>query len=146
MLRKIWRFLYVFAAVSFAATIAISAQAQPSDKNAQHKAILNDARSLIIRTIGAENNSVDIVTTEKAITVERINSNMNGSSHGARNNEATVIGPIVSQAIAEKPDFKAVIVIRVQYVSRTSSASKQRVLDTIEFRKDASGNFQFHQT
>jgi hypothetical protein len=146
MLRKIWRFLYVFAAVSFAATIAISAQAQPSDKNAQYKAILNDARSLIIRTIGAENNSVDIVTTEKAITVERINSNMNGSSHGARNNEATVIGPIVSQAIAEKPDFKAVIVIRVQYVSRTSSASKQRVLDTIEFRKDASGNFQFHQT
>jgi len=80
----------------------------------------------------------------KVVTVERINSNMNGSSHGARNSEATVIGPIVVQAIADKPEFNGILVIRVQYLRRSSQSSK--VVDTIEYRKDASGKFQFHET
>ncbi len=144
-MKMISRHLYVVVAgLVFAGTLAVSAQAQPSGKNGQHIAALNDARSLIIRTIGAEENSVVMVTTEKAVTVERINSNMNGSSHGGRDNEAIVIGPIVSQAIADKPEFKSVVAIRVQYVHRTSS--KDRIVDTIEFRRDAGGNFQFHQT
>ena len=71
---------------------------------------------------------------------------MNGSSQGARNNEVIVIGPIVSQAIADKPEFKGVIVIRIQYLRQPSPGSKAEVVDTIEFRKDASGKFQFHET
>lgn len=143
-MKMISRLLYVVAGVFFAGALAVSAQAQPSGNSGRHPTALDDARSLIIRTIGAEKNTVTIVTTAKAVTVERINSNMNGSSHSARNNEAIVIGPIVSQAIADKPEFKSVVVIRVQYVHRTSS--KDRIVDTIEFRKDAGGNFQFHQT
>ncbi len=143
-MKMISRLLYVAASVVFAGIVAVSAQAQPSGKNGQHVAALDGARSLVIRTIGAEENSVGIVTTKKMVTVERINSNMNGSSHGGRDNEAIVIGPIVAQAIADKPQFKSVVVIRVQYVDRTSS--KDRIVDTIEFRKDAGGNFQFHQT
>jgi hypothetical protein len=143
-MNAISRLLYVVAGVVFAGTLAVSAQAQPSGKNGQHVAALNDARSLIIRTIGAEEGSVVIVRTEKTVTVERINSNMNGSSHGGRDNEAIVIGPIISQAIADKPEFKGVVVIRVQYMQRTSA--KDKIVDTIEFRKDAGGKFQFHQT
>jgi hypothetical protein len=82
--------------------------------------------------------------------VERINSNMNDTSHdtshGARNSEALTIGPIVSQAIADKPGFKSVVVIRVQYLRRSSRGAKDEIVDTIEFRKDAAGKFQFHET
>lgn len=88
-----------------------------------------------------------IVTTQKnAVTVERINSNMNDTSHGARNSEAMTIGPFVSQAIADKPGFKSVVVIRVQYLRRSSPGAKDEIVDTIEFRKDAAGKFQFHET
>jgi hypothetical protein len=143
---RIPRLLYIVASILFAATLVISAQAQPLAKNGRQSATLDGARDAIIRTIGAEKDTVAIVTTAKTATVERINSNMNGSSHGARNNEATVIGPIMSQAIADKPEFKAVVVIRVQYLRRSSPGSKAEVVDTVEFRKDASGKFQFHET
>ena len=144
---KIARRLYVVASILFAGTLVISAQAQPSVKNSRQPATLDGARDVIIRTIGAEKNTVAVVATQKnVVTVERINSNMNGSSHGARNNEAIVIGPIVSQAIADKPAFKSVVAIRVQYLRRSSPDAKDEVVDTIEFRKNAAGKFQFHET
>jgi hypothetical protein len=146
MMRMISRRLFVVAGVFSAGTLLISAQAQPLAKNGQQPANLDGARDAIIRAIGAEKDTVAIVTTAKTATVERINSNMNGSSHGARNNEAIVIGPIVSQAIADKPEFKGVVVIRVQYLRRSSPGSKAEVVDTVEFRKDAGGKFQFHET
>jgi hypothetical protein len=129
---------YVVAIALFAGALVTSAQTQPT--------ALDDARSQIIKTIGAEKDAVVIVTTVKTVTVERINSNLNGSSHGGRNNEAAVIGPIVAQAIGDKPEFKDVVVIRVQYLRRSSPGSKDGVVDTIEFRKDAGGKFQFHET
>ena len=144
---KIPRLLYIVASILFAGALVISAQAQPSAKNGRQPTTLDGARDVIIRTIGAEKDTVVIVATQKnVITVERINSNMNGSSHGARNNEAIVIGPIVSQAIVDKPAFKSVVVIRVQYLRRSSPGAKDEVVDTIEFRKDAAGKFQFHET
>jgi hypothetical protein len=136
MRRMISKVLYVFASLLFVGGMVAYAQAQAP--------ALDGARNLIIQTIGAEKDTVTIVATGKVVTVERINSNMNGSSHGARNNEATAIGPIVVQAIADKPEFNGVLVIRVQYLRRSSQSSK--VVDTIEYRKDASGKFQFHET
>ena len=138
MRRVISMLRFVVAGFFFAGIWVTSAQAQPT--------ALDQARSLIIKTIGAEKGAVAIVTTEIAITVERINSNLNGSSHGARNNEAAVIGPILAQAIGDKPEFKGVIVIRVQYLRRSSRGSSDKIVDTIEFRKDAAGKFQFHET
>ena len=142
---RIPRLLYLVVSILFAGTLAISAQAQPSAKNGRQSANLDGTLDVIIRTIGAEKDTVLITTQKNAVTVERINSNMNGSSHGARNSEAMAIGPIVSQAIANKPGFKSVVVIRVQYLRRSSGA-KDEVVDTIEFRKDAAGTFQFHET
>ena len=138
MLKAISMLRYVVASVLFVGALMTFAQAQPT--------ALDDARNLIIKTIGAEKDTVAVVTTDKVVTIERINSNLNGSSHGARNNEAIVIGPIVSHAIADKPKFKGVVVIRVQYLRRSSPGSKDEAVDTIEFRKDASGKFQFHET
>ena len=136
MRRMISKVLYVFASLLFVGVVVAYAQAQAP--------ALDGARNLIIQTIGAEKDTVAVVANGKVVTVERINSNMNGSSHGARNSEATVIGPIVVQAIADKPEFNGILVIRVQYLRRSSQSSK--VVDTIEYRKDASGKFQFHET
>jgi hypothetical protein len=140
MLRMISKVLYILASLLFAGALVAYAQAQPSSNSGQKATALDGARNLIIQTIGAEKDTVAIVATEKVVTVERINSNMNGSSHGARNNEAMVIGPIVVQAIADKPEFNGILVIRVQYLRRSSQSSK--VVDTIEYRKDASGSAQ----
>jgi len=136
MLRMTSKVLYVFASLLFVGVLVAYAQAQGL--------ALDGARNLIVQTIGAEKDTVAVVANGKVVTVERINSNMNGSSHGARNNEAIVIGPIVVQAIADKPEFNGILVIRVQYLRRSSQSSK--VVDTIEYRKDASGKFQFHET
>lgn len=144
MLKMISKVLYVFASLLFVGAVIAYAQAQPSSNGARKATALDGVRGLIIQAIGAEKDTVDIVSTVKVVTIERINSNMNGSSHSARNNEAIVIGPIVGQAIADKPEFNGILVIRVQYLRRSSQSSK--VVDTIEYRKDASGKFQFHET
>ena len=62
--------------------------------------------------------------------ITRVNSNMNNATHGGRDNEATAIAGVVSKAIVGKPEFKRII----------------KIIDTIEYRADPRGNFQFHKT
>ncbi len=41
-------------------------------------------------------------------------------------------------------ELRSIHTIRVQYLARSKPASRDNIVDTIEFRKDASGAFQFH--
>ena len=68
---------------------------------------------------------------------------MNQPTEG-RNNEATAIASLVSKTIADKSEFKNIITIRVQYLSRAGTSTK--LIDAVEFRKDANGVFQAHMT
>jgi hypothetical protein len=101
-------------------------------------------QATISRTIGAQDGSVEITVSGNIITVLRINSNMNQSTHGSRGNEANAIAPIMSKAIAASPALKTLHTIRVQYVIRSAPAA-DKVIDTIDFRKDPSGSFEFHK-
>ena len=80
------------------------------------------------------------------LIITRVNSNMNNATHGGRDNEATAIADVVSKAIAGKPEFSAIISLRVQYLAREAGDKTGKVIDTIEFRADPSGKFQFHKT
>ena len=71
---------------------------------------------------------------------------MNNSTHGGRDNEANVIGPIVSKAIVGAPEFKSLHTVRVQYVVRPDSGGSTKVIDSIDFRKSPVGSFEFHKT
>ena len=72
----------------------------------EQPSVLAEIRTTIIRTIGAQPETVEIAVTENNLTVLRINSNMNKSTHGGRDNEANAIAPIVSKAISGRVEFK----------------------------------------
>lgn len=115
-------------------------------QNAQQNAVLADIQKSVIRTIGAQDNTVEVAVMGNILIVARVNSNMNSSTHGGRDNEATAIADVVSQAIFEKPEFNGIVSLRVQYIAREATDKNARVIDTIEFREDPNNKFQFHKT
>lgn len=100
----------------------------------------------IFKVIGAEAKTVKVTSSGGILLVTRVNSNMNGSTHEGRNNEAKVIAPVVAKKIGSNPQFGNVSTIRVEYVARSSPAAKSRIVDSVEFRKGPDGVFDFHQT
>jgi hypothetical protein len=59
------RLLYIVVSILFAGILVASAQAQPSAKNGRQSTALDGTLDAIIRTIGAEKDTVLIVTTQK---------------------------------------------------------------------------------
>ena len=123
----------------------LQAQVPPS-KEMPNPTVLTQIRTTIIRTVGAQPETVDIALTENTLTVLRINSNMNDATHGGRDNEANAIVPVVSKAISGTTEFKNINTITVQYVLRSAPDASTKIIDTIEFRKAPSGLFEFHKT
>jgi hypothetical protein len=137
----------IVAAVMLMAPARPIAHAQaPATGSSQLAAVFADIEKSIVRAIGAQPNTVAISQTGNIFVVARVNSNLNEASHGGRDNEATAIASIVSKEISGKPEFKNVIAIRVQYLVRSERSGGDKVIDTVEFRKDSTGAFQFHRT
>ena len=109
-------------------------------------ALSGELKTKIIRTIGAQPETIKISSANSIITVLRVNSNMNQSNHAGRDNEANAIAPLVAQMILAAPELKNVHTIRVQYVSRRAAGGADTVIDTVDFRKTPSGSFEFHKT
>ncbi len=121
---------------------AVDAQTNPAQQNA----FLEGIRASVVQTIGAQDKTVEMLIAGNIFVVSRANSNMNATSHGARNNEGAAIGSVVSKAIADKSEFRNIIAIRVQYLIRNQATADTKVVDTVEFRKDQNGVFQLHMT
>jgi hypothetical protein len=117
--------------------------AQPIEPAQQ--ALLTNIKQSIARTIGAESRTVEIHVTNRIFTVRLVNSKFNEGTPAGRENEAAAVEPIVSKEIAKTPQFKGIVTIYVQYVRR-GATGRTRVVDSIEFRKDASGAFRHHIT
>ncbi|MGE5852858.1 MAG: hypothetical protein ACM35E_06920 [Deltaproteobacteria bacterium] len=115
-------------------------------QQAQQASVPAEIRMNIIGTIGAKPETVEIAQVGNIITVLRINSYMNESTHGGRDNEANAIAPIVAKDISGNEKSKNVNTIRVQYVIRSASGTTNKIIDTIDFRKSPSGNFELHKT
>ena len=143
------RNLFVAALIAATAGLAelnvpLYAQAPQSAAAARNSNLAN-IRASIVWKIGAGDQTIEVTSTDKILTVLRVNSHMNQSTHTDRNNEAMAIGETVAGAIEGRSEFKSLIVIRVEYVSRPVGG-KARIIDTVDFRKDPKGIFQFHQT
>jgi hypothetical protein len=119
---------------------------ESASQSTPHAPILAYIRKSVIRTIGAQESTVNVIVRGNILTVARVNSNMNESTHGGRDNEANAIAPIVAKAISGKFEFKNLTTIRVQYVIRPTSSATEKIVDTIDFRKAPSGLFEFHKT
>jgi hypothetical protein len=132
------RFLLISAVVAVA-----HGHAQPLD--ATQQTILASVKETVARTIGAQSSTIEIHATSRIFTVRLVNSKFNEGTPAGRENEAAAIEPIVSKEIARTPQFKGIVTIYVEYVRR-GTTGRIRVVDSIEFRKDASGAFRHHIT
>jgi hypothetical protein len=63
-----------------------------------------------------------------------------------RNDDATTIVAGVLKAIADKTEYKSLYSIYILYADRAVGSSKNKVIDTIEFRKNQKGEFEIHLT
>ena len=133
------------AACMCTATMVLAQTPSPANDR-QRIATLKSIQTTVIRSVGAQDKSVEVTTTDNVLTVARVNSNMNNSTHSGRNNEAAAIASVVSKSITNNSALKNLNVIRVQYLVRGASAADGKILDTVEFRKNVTGKFQFHET
>lgn len=122
-----------------------SARAQTAPSAGERIGTLASMEKSIVKVIGAEAKIVKVTSSSGILLVARVNSNMNGSTHEGRNNEAKVIAPLVAKEIDGNPKFENFTIIRVEYVVRSSPAMKSKIVDSVEFRKGPDGVFDFHQ-
>jgi len=78
--------------------------------------------------------------------VSRINSALNQTNHSARDGEASRIATVVAKTISDGTPYRDIHTIRVLYVATLKPGGQQKIIDTIDFRKDPSGIFHFHIT
>jgi hypothetical protein len=86
-------------------------------QQAPRLSVFADIRSSTIRAVGAQIETVEVTAGGAILTVLRVNSNLNESTHAGRDNEANVIASIVAKAISDNPEFQNLTTIRVQYVA-----------------------------
>lgn len=109
--------------------------------------LVSDAvRRSIIEKIGGREADVELAATPNILTILRVNSGMNASSHAGRNDEAATIAEIVITAMGTDPRFGKILVIRVEYVRRAAAPGFDHLVDIIEFRRSPSGAFDLHVT
>ena len=105
-------------------------------------------RQAIVTNLGAPDNTVEMSRSGDILIVLRVNSTMNNAIHtrGEFNKEAAAIASVLSRAIADDAEYKKIHTIRVQYLNRSGSSTKDRIIDTIDFRKNPNGAFDMHST
>lgn len=130
----------VMTLLSLLAIAGGKVQAQTSD------ASVESIRASVVQALGVEDKTVGVSIIGNVLMVERVNSSLNEAGHGARDAEASRIAPVVAKAIADKLEFKKIHTIRVSYIARPKVAGAAKHVDTVDFRKDASGAFIFHAT
>ena len=128
---------YIAACLCAATNTMALAQTPSSGDDRQRTAILENIKKSVIQKVGAQEKTVEVAISGNILTVARVNSNLNDATHGARNNEAIAIAPVVTKAIEDGPEFKTIHTIRVQYLVRRKLGEKGKVLDTVDFRKDS---------
>ncbi len=79
-----------------------------------------------------------------SVTIE--NSDLNNSTHSARNSEATTIADTIVTTAASMSEFAGLVGVHIDYVSRESADDKLSVVDGIDFRKDSAGRMKLHTT
>lgn len=135
-------------AASLLAFISLFAVATAGAQTAQtlRTAFLEGLQSSVAKSIGAQDKTVEITLTGNVMTVLRVNSNQNASSHEGRNQEATSIAGVAQNALGTDANSASVHTIRVQYLTRDSAHPEGSVIDTVEFRKNSKGTFEIHVT
>jgi hypothetical protein len=135
--------------VAILATAAVTVPnlfAQPSaPSEPSPAATLASIKEAIVKATGAEGGTVELSANARAFAVKVVNGKLADGTSAGRENEAGAIESIVVNSINGKSQFKGIVTIVVEYVKRRSGG-RSHVVDSIEFRKDATGAFRHHTT
>lgn len=129
----------------FSQSLAPAPHAQASSSQSRQPSVsMTDLKRSVARAIGLPTNEIQLHFIDTVLIVVLTDSKMNSASHSARDNEAGAILSVIAGAVDKASEHKSLATIRIQYIAL--SAGTARVIDTVEFRKDADGKFQLHQT
>lgn len=108
----------------------------------------DDAMRLIAsRSVGMPESTFEVSSTATVLTVVRVNSTMNASTHQGRNNEAAAIKTAIADEFTRRgAQYSSIHTIGVVYVERTGAPAHDNTIDRIDFRKNADGKFELHIT
>lgn len=107
---------------------------------------LESLRGLVVRTISAADDTVEISRADGVLVLTRVNSTMAKATHDGLGNEATAIAKALSDEIEGRAEFADLVAIRVRYLTRHPDGSASSAIDSIEFRKAPDGHFDLHLT
>lgn len=100
----------------------------------------------VTQSIAAPENTVEMSLESNVLTIRRVNSAMNGSTHQGYMSEARAVALSVTSTIKDDPDYSKIVSIRVDYIYRTGVPSHDKIMDSVEFRKNSKGSFDLHLT
>ena len=103
-------------------------------------------RGQLTQALGARAGTLEVSTTTTLLTILRINTALNNSTHSHRNQEAERIARTVSESLKGLPNASKILAINVEYVKRDKSGGRDHLVDRIELRKNPDGTFTVHIT
>jgi hypothetical protein len=139
-------FLTTLLILLFSIGVDINGAVNAQTNITQINTAVENIRLAVVKNLGSQDKEVEVSRTGNVLTISRVNSNMNGAPHQLVSNEATSIASVVSKAMVDKPEFDGIHTIRVQYLNRSGSPVKNKVIDSVEFRKGKNGVFELHLT
>jgi hypothetical protein len=107
---------------------------------------LDAVKSAVLATTGYDGGAVELTATKVQFVVTIVNSKLIDRPAAERENEARRVASTIASIMADKPEFKGIQGIDVDYVKREADGSHTQRIDGIDFRKDPQGNFQHHIT
>lgn len=110
----------------------------------QLRASLPEVKKVILAATGYDAAAVDLAATNIDFVVTLVNSKLASGSDAARENEASKIASAIADAISGKEEFKGILALHIDYVTRDADGSHTRTVDKIDFRKDPQGRFLHH--
>ena len=90
--------------------------------------------------------NVEIVIKDNQFVVTITNSKLNRAPSQQREAEAEKIVSAITDEISSRPEFGIIPGAHINYISQTSGSNHIDMIDGIDFRKDASGNYVHHKT
>jgi hypothetical protein len=111
---------------------------------AQSLAVQAKIQAAVVQATAAPATSIEIALAAGVLTISRVNSTMKGSTHQGYIDDAEATVLTVVLAVRDEPEAIGITIIRVDYLQRSSSAKHDRILDSVEFRKNSGGVFVLH--
>lgn len=119
----------------------------PYARLAQAQATPLDAvKTAVLAATGYDGTTLELAATDVQFVVTIVNSKLNDLSATERENEANRIVATITHNIADRPEFKGIQAIHVDYVRREMGGGHTETIDGLDFRRDQQGNFRHHIT